>query len=1096
MSVQIVLGRSRWRRRAAMVRGVLTGTDNWGKPNFIYVTDTLRKSQLVSDEFAAYRAGETFLPEVWTLAALLSDLHRRFGDGRAVWPNTAVVLACGEVRRARRDSWPWLADLADNWATSSDLARLFLEWQAADRPVLVAPPSAREDRRPAELWAFFKAIEEPLRRDPAFGLEADMLRDLALTFERLLYDHDSALGSWLHVPQAVVIDDVLHPSRVRTRALLALAGAWSTMGAHVVFGLESGRDLGGAEAGSFFEYDEMAPDFSLRPFEATRTFRRSLFSGFIEGGAGADLHVAGPDGQLHDAMAPDDEAEEPDLADRLWCQSPLPPPGPTPWLAIRSCPDHSLEVLAIAQAVRERMAGGAPPDDLWVAFPGLPRYLPEVARVFNDMGIPWWTGSGLPLLSSPPARRILAIARWPESGWPLAEVMEAVMASPLALGEERALLGLWRCAREQGVTTARRLDRVEPSSRSDPSNQFAALTSLISAALDLGAALTGDLDPTVWEEALIAAAGRFGIADDGALDEPEAGLALSCIVRAAQEARAMGSGQPHGIRVSATSLADALEQQLADTLVPPACVTRGGVQVVGVRDLKGIDPPWLWIGGLIAIDFPPPPRDDYLLSREARRDLGLADPADEARYIFASALRNSADAARRAGSRPDATSLTLSWPATKGGKPVARSSLLQDLISLWPNPATSPFQVVHGTGDAPAVGHRQLEALLGERYAAGELEPPDAVPNRAALVGRGTMITARASPTFGPYDGILTTPLIPPIQMPATGLEAYLKCPMAWFLRQGLGGYREDEHDHDVGNREWGTLIHSILHRFVLDLQKRHLLQIRPAHLDTLRVSLEKMASRLAMLARPESPVDKSPLLRLAPALSAHRMDLLTGGLVDANPPGVLHAWLTFEAQDPIEHRFDQVELPIASDALVIGGIRIAGRIDRVDRLPDLSPLVIDYKTGSPPSRSQILAGLRVQALLYLQAAERSAPRGVATYVQVARPGEVGRDGWVGADTVLATLGVKGVGLDDALRARLSSHLDASVGRLKRSVFHPTLAGPKDAGCEYCDHQYACKVNHLRNAAILDDLRDRSDDDSLQAPLAEPSPAADADPSP
>ncbi|WP_320076617.1 double-strand break repair protein AddB [Novosphingobium ovatum] len=49
------------------------------------------------------------------------------------------------------------------------------------------------------------------------------------------------------------------------------------------------------------------------------------------------------------------------------------------------------------------------------------------------------------------------------------------------------------------------------------------------------------------------------------------------------------------------------------------------------------------------------------------------------------------------------------------------------------------------------------------------------------------------------------------------------------------------------------------------------------------------------------------------------------------------------------------------SGEMVVDGIRVHGRIDRLDRLPDGSVAVVDYKTGTPPSGKKVEAGFALQ---------------------------------------------------------------------------------------------------------------------------------------
>ncbi len=46
---------------------------------------------------------------------------------------------------------------------------------------------------------------------------------------------------------------------------------------------------------------------------------------------------------------------------------------------------------------------------------------------------------------------------------------------------------------------------------------------------------------------------------------------------------------------------------------------------------------------------------------------------------------------------------------------------------------------------------------------------------------------------------------------------------------------------------------------------------------------------------------------------------------------------------------------------MVFDGVKVKGRADRIDRLPDGSLAIVDYKTGAPPAKKQVLAGYALQ---------------------------------------------------------------------------------------------------------------------------------------
>ena len=64
-----------------------------------------------------------------------------------------------------------------------------------------------------------------------------------------------------------------------------------------------------------------------------------------------------------------------------------------------------------------------------------------------------------------------------------------------------------------------------------------------------------------------------------------------------------------------------------------------------------------------------------------------------------------------------------------------------------------------------------------------------------------------------------------------------------------------------------------------------------------------------------------------------------------------------------------------------IKGVKVRGRVDRIDRRVDGSLVVIDYKTGAPPSPKQINAGFALQLGLIGYMAEQDAIKGVSGIV-------------------------------------------------------------------------------------------------------------------
>ncbi len=82
--------------------------------------------------------------------------------------------------------------------------------------------------------------------------------------------------------------------------------------------------------------------------------------------------------------------------------------------------------------------------------------------------------------------------------------------------------------------------------------------------------------------------------------------------------------------------------------------------------------------------------------------------------------------------------------------------------------------------------------------------------------------------------------------------------------------------------------------------------------------------------------------------------------------------WIAQETQRLIKQGRSVAAAEIWGD-MTVKGIRISGKADRIDRLADGEKLaIIDYKTGSPPSGSQVEAGFSLQLGLLGMIAERS----------------------------------------------------------------------------------------------------------------------------
>jgi ATP-dependent helicase/nuclease subunit B len=141
-------------------------------------------------------------------------------------------------------------------------------------------------------------------------------------------------------------------------------------------------------------------------------------------------------------------------------------------------------------------------------------------------------------------------------------------------------------------------------------------------------------------------------------------------------------------------------------------------------------------------------------------------------------------------------------------------------------------------------------------------------------------------------------------------------CPYRFFALRLLGLQEDGELDTDVDKRDFGNWLHDALRRFQLALQD---------HPDADRAALLDTAANQATQAAALPLGEFLPFAAVWPAVR----------------DGYLNWLASHQATGAV---FEQAEQRVERS---VGGVRLHGTFDRVDRLPDGAPLVIDYKTES-----------------------------------------------------------------------------------------------------------------------------------------------------
>jgi ATP-dependent helicase/nuclease subunit B len=303
---------------------------------------------------------------------------------------------------------------------------------------------------------------------------------------------------------------------------------------------------------------------------------------------------------------------------------------------------------------------------------------------------------------------------------------------------------------------------------------------------------------------------------------------------------------------------------------------------------------------------------------------------------------------------------TLLFERESAGKPALKSAL---------GPPVCPVPDAHRAVDVNDVW---LDALAEGPLL---LEGTHLVRGSFPMLGRGlTSLDLRSGSELTSYHGrILDAERLDPRDrddgvISASALQDLARCPLAWFYKHGLGVRRRDDPEYDPGRwldgGERGGLLHRVFQRFGEAYRGR-------------QTDLDGEPARCVLLEIVDQELDRM-LVEVPPpsvaAVAVERDEIRHSALVflDMELRSEAGEWEAFELA------FGMEGAPAVVTSLPDGRtVRVKGRIDRIDRLPDGALRVIDYKTGrflksfekagdGPP----FAGGRQVQAGVYTHVAE------------------------------------------------------------------------------------------------------------------------------
>ena len=486
----------------------------------------------------------------------------------------------------------------------------------------------------------------------------------------------------------------------------------------------------------------------------------------------------------------------------------------------------------------------------------------------------------------------------------------------------------------------------------------------------------------------------------------------------------------------------ALSHQLSQASFRMEPPNTAAVSVLGSLELRGMAPKHLWLAGLHRGAFPTVRGHNPLLSSTVWSRLQWVNPMGEARSLLSSCLRE-------ALLQKD-FSLFLSWPQRTKDREQSPAPPVEDFLDLC-----TDLSLLLAPPEPKRTGLR-LSRFVSDGDASF-----NALPHLGALMStQAARALSRADTAFGPFDGQLDGPF-EPIDSPVsvTRLEKFVQCPARDWYSRGLGLGETEERSEDASALTIGNVLHSVLEDFV----RQNMNAYRQAN-----PSFDELAPKLDLIAKKALSNPK-----LQPSMSEDARQGLREkwlpGLQDDQPRGLLAAWLAIEVERAPFRAPLGVEVSLKDFS--IAGRPLKGRMDRVDSVGTTGVLVVDYKTGSPPSAKHLEQGLALQGFLYSEAATADWPKrteSASVYSQIGKADAIKDTGWMGDSGLVRALVSRGqvVEMDKEKRAAFMAHTQHAVQSVSAGVHHPTIAHPTDAGCKHCDFRTICRVSAVDTARL------------------------------
>ncbi len=623
------------------------------------------------------------------------------------------------------------------------------------------------------------------------------------------------------------------------------------------------------------------------------------------------------------------------------------------------------EVREVLRELKRRVVHeGIKPGDCAIFVPDMDTYRPLLRRAGREMGIPLRFANGDCLTDLAPVEALLRLLRLQPNDYPARELI-AVLRSPYFAGcpdpeEDSADTGYMRevsdleqIGRDQLViggkneweAAAIALERM-----CDPrvTRMMKSLRSLMEI-LDPEDGLQSRVEWSAWLKGVIT---KIGFYDRLSTDSADAESVVREAIETALNRLNVCEEKLEQVPVSYIEFLNEFEEELRSLAVGERTNSFGAVFVGDVFRAGGARWNLIAVTGLAESSFPRAQREDLILTKALRRELGLPEGTDQTELMRQAVTR--ADGTLLL-TRPRKTDKGEEWPAsiywTNIGDYIPEKPAVKTIgpgvIPTAASVAELTFDLIRANGSVP-------EQLIPDDQAAIRARMEEAV-RASELLGRqceGKYFPDPAEDAVPDYSVFEKT-------HSCTSIETYKSCPFRWYLQRRLGLEDRKEVEAGMDAKQMGTLKHEILQRAF------------PEGAD--------LSDKDAAMKRADEAMDE--LLEDAPRRYGFRESVLWDyekvhirrkmeDTIEAMYKGKLPMDGLHCAGTEVEFgRGGAVPMFVETPN---GVVRLNGRIDRVDVDADGKIRVIDYKSsvGSSFGKASFENGTHIQAAAYAEAAE------------------------------------------------------------------------------------------------------------------------------